>query len=357
MRRHSRRRVVLGAVAAVGLAAIAWVALGRGQDEGSTAADEPATATAEVERRDLKRTESFDGTLGYSGERTVINQAAGTITSLRDEGDVVKRGNALYRVDGVPVLLFYGETPQYRALAENVSNGTDVRQLEQNLRRLGYDTGKEMKIDREFDSATTAAVERWQEDRGLEVDGVVDFGEIVFLPGQRRIGEIRTSVGQRGPPGGEVMTTTTATQQVTVNLDATKQTLVAKGDVVQVEFPDNRDVDGRITQVGKVATAEVSSDGTAGDPTIGVNIALSERSDVLLDQAPVDVQITTDSRDNVLAVPVEALLALKGGGYALELEEGSTTRLVAVETGFFADGYVEVTGDEISEGTKIQVPA
>jgi hypothetical protein len=74
-----------------------------------------------------------------------------------------------------------------------------------------------------------------------------------------------------------------------------------------------------------------------------------------LDAAPVDVQLTRDAATGVLAVPVRALLALAEGGYALEVVDGATTRLVGVETGAFADGYVEVTGD-IADGDDVVVP-
>jgi membrane fusion protein, multidrug efflux system len=60
-------------------------------------------------------------------------------------------------------------------------------------------------------------------------------------------------------------------------------------------------------------------------------------------------------RKDVLTVPVGALLALAEGGYGLEVVEGSTTRIVAVETGLFADGKVEVSGSGIADGTTVGV--
>jgi hypothetical protein len=59
----------------------------------------------------------------------------------------------------------------------------------------------------------------------------------------------------------------------------------------------------------------------------------------------------------VLTVPVAALLALAEGGYGIEVVEGTTTRIVAVETAMFADGRVEVTGRGLSEGMKVGVPS
>ena len=75
-----------------------------------------------------------------------------------------------------------------------------------------------------------------------------------------------------------------------------------------------------------------------------------------LDGAPVTVSVTRETRENVLTVPVDALLALAEGGYGVELVTGDgASRLVGVETGLFADGRVEVTG-EIAEGDEVLVP-
>ena len=69
------------------------------------------------------------------------------------------------------------------------------------------------------------------------------------------------------------------------------------------------------------------------------------------------VSVVTSAATGVLAVPVDALLALAEGGYAVE--RGGRRRhreLVAVEIGAFADGWVEVTGD-LAEGDDVVVPA
>jgi peptidoglycan hydrolase-like protein with peptidoglycan-binding domain len=361
----SRGGIALGAAAVVAAAAAGYVVLGRSTDDTTAAANTAPVTTAKVVRRDLAETDSFDGTLGYASTRPVVNQLQGTITALADEGSVVARGKALYRVDGAPVTLMYGTVPAWRALSSAVSDGPDVKQLEWNLVALGYDPGRSMTIDGEWTSATTTAVERWQEARGTTEDGVVDLGEIVFLPGRQRIGEHQTSVGFPAQPGTEVMSTASTRQVVTVDLEASRQELVDEGDRVRVELPGGDVAQGTITDVGKIAEASDDETDTAGgnaggggsEPTIAVTISLAGRASTDLDQAPVTVDVTRRLERNALAVPVTALLALAGGGYGVELSNADgTTRLVGVETGVYADGYVQVSGDEIREGDAVVVP-
>jgi hypothetical protein len=76
-----------------------------------------------------------------------------------------------------------------------------------------------------------------------------------------------------------------------------------------------------------------------------------------LDQAPVNVDITTQTASNILAVPVNALLALQGGGYGVDVVKGSTSHLVGVTTGLYANNMVQVSGPGLSAGMRVQVPS
>ena len=76
-----------------------------------------------------------------------------------------------------------------------------------------------------------------------------------------------------------------------------------------------------------------------------------------LDQAPVNVNITTERANHVLAVPVNALLALAGGGFGVDVVTGPTSRLVGVSTGLYSNTLVQVSGSGISPGARVEVPA
>jgi hypothetical protein len=135
------------------------------------------------------------------------------------------------------------------------------------------------------------------------------------------------------------------------------------GDRVEITLPNQRTVAGVVAKVAKVATTPSSSSGDSGDqsPTIEVDIRIFDQAAAgQLDQAPVNVSVTTGSVRNALVVPVSSLLALAGGGYAVEVAEpGGTHRLVGVGLGLFddADGLVQVTGTELRAGQRIVVPS
>ena len=118
----------------------------------------------------------------------------------------------------------------------------------------------------------------------------------------------------------------------------------SQGDRVTVDLPSGRTVNGRISAVGKVATKQED------DVTIEVTITISGRAEGL-DQAPVDVGFAVERRRGALAVPVKALLARQGGGYAVELAGGGG--MVRVTPGLYADDMVEVEGDGLREGQEV----
>jgi peptidoglycan hydrolase-like protein with peptidoglycan-binding domain len=348
-----RRRVLVAlGIAAVAVAASLVILSSRSGKEKSPAAT--STAAYTIVRRDLEATETVAGTLGFaSSQTTVSNGLQGPVTRLPDAGAVVQIGAALYEVSGEPVVLLRGSVASYRDLEEGMSDGADVRQLESNLRALGFDPYHQLHVDNHFDFATRAIVERWQRAVGIDVTGKVEASRVIFAAGAVRVGSVTATIGSRGGP---VMTISDPRPTVTVKLDTGLQTLVAAGDRVDVDLPDGRTVGGRITKVGRVATAdENASSGAVIDVTVALDQAEGTES---LDQAPVSVHIVKDERKNVLAVPVTALLARTDGGYAVEVVgRNGIHRQVSVEVGLFTSGYVEITGRGIRPGRTVVVPA
>jgi multidrug efflux pump subunit AcrA (membrane-fusion protein) len=278
--------------------------------------------------------------------------AAGVYTTLPAVGQTVTRGQTLYAVSGRPIPLLYGGTPLARQLTAGVA-GDDVKELEDNLIALGYGSG--LTADGRYTQADATAVKRWQAALGVTQTGVVNPGEAVFLPGPMRVSAVKALAGASASSGQEIVDGTSPNHVVIVNLDARQQTLVQAGAGVDVALPNGSSVKGTITDVGTVATT--SGTGAQQQTTIPVTITLADNATAgRLDGASVSVSITRASRQNVLAVPITALLALPGGGYAVESADGRHRR-IAVQTGIFSNGEVEVSGPGLVEGMKVMAPS
>jgi hypothetical protein len=179
------------------------------------------------------------------------------------------------------------------------------------------------------------------------------------------------------------MQATSTTRQVQVALSASQQTSMAVGDKVTITLPDKRTTPGVVSSVATVATCpsgpgsgasvgsgtssaapgtDTCSTGGSGSasPIIAVDVAPSDPAATgKWDQAPVQVGITTASVRGALVVPVTALLARSGGGYAVEVVgAGASNHLVPVSLGLFddAEGLVQVTGSGLAAGQSVVVP-
>ena len=160
-----------------------------------------------------------------------------------------------------------------------------------------------------------------------------------------------------------VLDVTSTTPLINVALPVNQSYLVKVGDAVTANLPDGTTAPGTITAVGSVATSTSGGSGGNNQPsaTVNVTVALTHPSPAgSLDQAPVTVNITNNSAQGVLAAPTTALLALAGGGYALEVvSPDGTHHLVAVTTGIIDDqkGMVQVAGPGLAAGDKVVVPS
>ncbi|QCX74829.1 Putative peptidoglycan binding domain protein [Streptomyces sp. YIM 121038] len=372
---HRRRRrplrtavLVAVAVAVVGGAGAAATGVFGGDGDGSdTAAPDAPPRTTKVQRTTLTRTETVNGSLGYGDTTAVAAPAAGrgsggVVTWVPEDGDVLKRGDTVYRVAEREVPLLYGSIPFYRTLNTG-SEGADVRILERNLAALGY-TG--FTVDDTYTSGTAAAVRDWQDDLGRDETGTVQPADAVVAPGARRVADVRAVPG--APLGGTVLSWTGTERAVTVDLDAQFEDLVRKGTKATVTLPDDTTVRAEVTDVGTPTTARDGggadggggSGGGSGDDKATLPVELkvpSQRGLGRYQAASVDVSLKAETREDVLVVPVNALVAQRGGGYAVDVvESGGDVRRVPVKPGLFADSMVEVSGKGLTAGTVVGVP-
>ena len=216
--------------------------------------------------------------------------------------------------------------------------GHDVDLVATNLRALGYYAGPT--TDAVYDGALVAAVRRWQTDHDGQPTGVLGPDTAVVSRGTLRVASVTATIGS--PVAADVLDVTST--RTVVTLDGPAGIDVTVGRPVEVTLADGTRVRTRVTSVG------AAQDDPSGGPST-VPITVRPTKDVDLGRsAPVTAVLVVAARRDVLHVPVNALLALAGGGYALERPDG---RLVPVTLGLVADGDVEVSG--IDEGAEVVV--
>ena len=269
-------------------------------------------------------------------------------------------------------LLMFGNTPAWRDMKEGMAPGEDVHQLKLNLIALGYGTIKTLGSDWNFNPATTAAITKLQADMNLILSGEILLGEVVFTPGTSLVKSSSTlkSVGDKMNVGTELFYLTPiekvetkiesdgsvkiqreSLQAVEIQVDVSDRGLVNEGSKVEIELPDESLVEGTVREVATLAVVPQE-----GDPFLEVLIAVEGTTEYFeWTGATVTINVTKELASGVLASPVNGLLALLSGGYALEIVTATGTNLIPVETGIYADGWVEVSGPGLQPGTEIIV--
>lgn len=390
---------LLAAVGVLGAAAAGVVVSRSGDGRVATGSGGATVHTVEVQRADLSDTVSEPGTLGF-GTAQQIRGGDGKVTWLPAAGATVARGRPLFRVDDQPVVLFYGGTPLFRQLDAPGLVGRDVKTVADNLKALGYSIGSQpsagavirqpadsgggeavlpdaVPTPQASDSAGTAAppttpvprttsvtvrtgdgvltqslmnaVKRWQGQVGMPQTGVLGADDVVVLPYEVRVGSVSAQLGTDA--ASPLMSVTATRKVVTVTVDALDAGSIRAAQSATVSLPNGTTTQGTVAAVGTTA-ADPSGAGDSGDPPqVTVTVVLDHPDAVSrLDASPVQVGFVGQVKKGVLAVPVGTLLALSGGGYGVQTPDG---RLIAVTTGLFAKGLVEISGSGIAQGLKL----
>src|SRR5262245_31985357 len=235
-----KRAAAFVAVLAIAVVGVLWA---RSLNDGS--AREPrvsvASATAPVTRTTIQQQIRFGGTLGFGATTPVPSQLPeGVLTSLPAPGHLIDEGTALFAIAGTSVIVLTGTTPAYRDFEPGMSDGHDIRQLEQGLVDIGAWPASRITVDDHFDRNTSAAIrnlEAWLIGTGAAAPGDrgrLALGEIVFLPARVRVDATLVELGARVTPGTPVLTVSSAAPHVTANLTADHAPLVHVGDHVEV---------------------------------------------------------------------------------------------------------------------------
>ncbi|WP_350348761.1 peptidoglycan-binding protein [Agromyces sp. G08B096] len=348
--------LALVAATGAGVVLTAAAAVGFG---GEPAADAGASgglaspATVAVERRDLVATTEQAARVARRSE-TVVRGHGGVVTWLPAVGTVVEPGGQLARVDDAPVVLIGGSLPAYRPLTPG-AEGADVAQFEANLAAFGY-AGFE--VDDRYTWSTAAAVERWQRDLGVEPTGVVAPDRVQVADGPVEVIARALAVGD--PADGVLLTVAGRERVVSVDLDEADRRFAIVGAAVSIRLPDGTTLPGRIEAADSVV--EPAAPGSGAEARTVLRLTIVPDDAAMLASAPpstATVAFEAERVEDVLVVPIGALLALAEGGYAVEVVETDAsaerpTSVVGVETGLFAAGSVEVRG-ALAEGDEVVV--
>ena len=227
----------------------------------------------------------------------------------------------------------------HAVMSARASDDADVSQLAANLAELGYE------------GSLPEQVRQWQKAAGLPVTGIVGPDQIVVAAGPVHIAAHSAGVGEilsaNASERGALLDYSSTQKLVTVPLSVGDYALAAVGRPVSLTLPDDTVVEGTISELGSVVT----------DGAITVTIAIADQAALGgLEVASVDAEFVSEGRDDVLSVPITALLARPEGGFAVELVAEGTSTLVPVDTGLFAAGRVEISAEAIAEGMLVGVP-
>ena len=296
--------------------------------------------------------------------QSLQSASAGLSTALENRKDLQEGYSAS--------VLMFGNIPAWRDMKDGITPGEDVRQLKLNLIALGYGTVETLGKGPDFTPGTRAAIIELQSDLNIVASGEIILGEVVFTQGTSLVKSSSTtqSVGGKINAGTELFYLTPvekvetqigsdgsltvnqdSLQIVEIQVDVSERNLVSEASKVEIELPDESLVPGIVREVGSLAVVPQE-----GDPFLEVLISVDGSMEYFeWTGASVTVNVTKELASGVLATPVNGLLALLTGGYALEAVTGTGTVLIPVETGIYADGWVEVSGPGLKPGVEIVV--
>jgi hypothetical protein len=382
---------------------------GREEGQGSRPGTNPL-GTATVARTDLSSSVTFNGKLVYPKTGVISPTGSGTVTSLPRPGARLARTKPLLTVNGVPVGVFFGVAPLFRTLrgrdstdaqlavraaeadlltaraglaaarrasgtsegsraaiaqatvavdrakrqvtqarhrlagASSPLKGSDVAMVAENLADLGFYSGQRGT----WTGALEAAVRRWQRAIGAPANGVVDPARTVVVRGPARVAAVTGRLGDQASEAAIIVSDEQV--QVVLKIGSTLPAVLKTGRKVHVNLPNGKVAIGRVG-----AASPADPDDSGAERTVRVNLddqpgPSHTEGAVLRAGAAVSVTVTTAARKDVLAVPVQALLALASGGYALQQPDGT---LIAVDVGAIVKDQAEVTGPAVREGLTV----
>ncbi len=345
------RILTMGVVTVVAVAA--WFGLSKVDRAAPASAQESGEAvdgvqaaerTSSVEVKTLSRKQEFNADLGFGKTRDLFALGEGTLTWVPDLGEEIKPGEVIWEIDRQPVIYMPGDLPMYRDLYKGVKKGDDILQLEEFLIAEGFGPDG-WEADDSFNARTRAAVKAFQKARGMTEDGLLGPANIVVGSEPLRV-ETRANIGDL-TSNGAVLSATDADAIVTLTSSSRQLSNFQQNPDVLIVLGDGTELPATLDEVKSTPADETGAFGY--EIRYLVNATISEAQ-------PVKVKLIQVLAADALTVPVDALIALAEGGYAVEVKTGGGNALRGVEIIDFDDTTVAITGDVV-EGDEVVIPS
>jgi RND family efflux transporter MFP subunit len=317
---------------------------------GTALAQQPMPASvvqvATVERTEIAPTVAVPGTIYSRNDLQVTAGVAGQLLMVAEPGTIVQQGEAIARIDKQPLLLQRAEQEALLRRAE-----INVRQLESQLRRQRELHGSSLVSEFEL--------EQTQANRDLALsDANIIRVRIRQIDDQIRRAEVRAPfagiVISRSHRGGEDIARGEPLARLTdiinmevrafVPLKHLSRTVV--GDAIRI-FADDTTIEGTIRAL--VPTGDVRSQTFEAR----IDLPVSANSGWTVGQL-VSVGVPIRARENVLAVPRDALVLRHNGSFVFRINEEDKAEQVLVELGDSAGDLIAVSG-ALTEGDRVAV--
>lgn len=306
--------------------------------------------TVSVTEGEVGSSISLNAVARWDAEPVGVNRASGVVTSITDlQGQVVEAGDVLYTVNLRPVVIAQGETPPFRDLGKG-ARGDDVTQLQQLLTALEYFDGP---ADGQLGTDSVAAIRAWQKSLGVADTGVVEAGDVIFVPSLPLRVEIDDSVFVGATlDGGERLVLGFATQpEFRIPATEAQAARLTAGAPVQITSPE-----------GQVWHAQIGSQ-SGSDDQGAINVLLTAAGDdgicgdqcdqvALEGQSPLPSQIITVEEKSGLIVPSAALATNSDGEMVVIGKDGEPLAVTVIVS---AKGMSIIDG--APQGTLVRVPA
>ncbi|MFT4123892.1 MAG: peptidoglycan-binding domain-containing protein [Microbacteriaceae bacterium] len=318
----------------------------------SAVADESTLVT--VSEGTVGSSLSLNVTARWSSTPAGVNLASGIVTTVDvADGAAVEAGTELYSVDLRPVVVGEGDIPLFGSLAPG-DRGVLVKQVQRLLSTLGIYSGR---IDGDFDAEVASAVETWQSELGVEPDGRVQAGDIVFvtsLPARVALDVDAVRVGAQLSGGEQVLSLLNSAPTFTLEVTGAQAALMPSGTTVSITSPTGTTwnaVAGEQTQSDDGSdTVSVALSGGDGGSICGSECAAIQFSGTTLLPSEVTLVPTQEG----LVVPAAALATDAAGDEIVIDEAGRRHRITVVAS---AEGMSVIHGADVVEGMVVQIPA